>query len=115
MEHQFMVFNDEDSATVALDLINSRMEYPHVGVNAFTGEPDPSALATVRWAEVWPTDTGHFVFVAPEEKHREGITGYTLEPWRDDWFVTEPFIPDEELLDEEPSEDDLVDEDLENE
>ena len=74
---KYRVFATEQEALDAEHAISQAMGLAKVGINAKTGEPDPTATMTTRWAVPQQIQDGRWVFISPDD---EGVEA------GDDWF-----------------------------
>lgn len=51
MANEYYVFETKEQAEFALDYINNSQWFPMVGVNAFTGKPEPEKQMTMKWTD----------------------------------------------------------------
>ena len=63
-----LVFNDEISATLAEREIAAIEGYPRVGVNAETGEPQPTKQQTTYWDVPQLRKDGKYAFAKPDSE-----------------------------------------------
>jgi hypothetical protein len=80
---KYRVFETEQEALAAEQVISIGMGYARAGVNAATGEIQPDVL-TLRWADVLQIADGRWVFVSPDDEGEEA---------GEDWFPLEIEIP----------------------
>lgn len=64
---KYRVFATEQEARAAEQAISQELGYAKPGVNAETGEVEPTVL-TLRWAEVQQIQDGRWVFVSPDDE-----------------------------------------------
>lgn len=64
---KYRVFDTEADALAAEAEISESLGLPIVGVNALTGEPDPSKTGTERWAVPEQIADGRWVIPSPNE------------------------------------------------
>ena len=73
---KYRVFATEQEALDAEHAIAQEMGFAEVGVNAKTGQPDPNATRTERWAVPQQIQDGRWVFPSP---NNDGIE--SAENW----------------------------------
>ena len=67
---KYRVFATEQEAVAAEQAISQAMGYSKPGVNAATGEIEPTVLTT-RWADVQQIQDGRWVFPSPDDEGEE--------------------------------------------
>lgn len=70
----YLFFATEAEALAAEADISVAMGYALVGVNAATGQPDPSAQVTTRWAVPVRAEGGKWAIPAPQNPTKLGET-----------------------------------------
>lgn len=68
---KYRVFNTEAEAIAAEAVIAEAIGCAKVGVNARTGQPEPTKQATERWAVPQQILDGRWVFASPDETGEE--------------------------------------------
>jgi hypothetical protein len=87
---KYLVFASETDAQEALIQVNSNMGLPKPGVNAKTGLVEPGAGVTVSWALIQERLDACWCFKKPDDEYMEGVGGFEIETYSDDWFQQTP-------------------------
>lgn len=77
---KYLVFNTLQEAEAAEALISQQMGYPRAGINARSGDDEPS-IVTDRWAVPQQILDGRWVLPSPDEQGVEASN---------DWFPASP-------------------------
>lgn len=77
---KYRVFATEQEAIDAEHAIAQAMGLAKVGVNAKTGQPDPTATKTERWAVPQQIQDGRWVFPSPDDEGEEASGDWFPEP-----------------------------------
>lgn len=73
----YLVFSNEADAITANNKINQNMGLPKTGVNAKTGNPEPTKAQTIQWSDVGIDKHNNWYIPKPENSYMAGVTGYT--------------------------------------
>lgn len=84
-----VVPKDDLSPDQAVQVNAGNRHFPIFGKNAQTGAKDTQAGFTTAWAEVQQTVQGKWVFRKPKDDLMDGVMGYTIEPYNENWFAKE--------------------------
>lgn len=82
----YLVFETQKAADKALKQINSNMHFPKPGVNAGTGQEEPTKGLTTNWANAEQRSDGCYCFLKPGDKYMKGVEGATEEKYNPIWF-----------------------------
>ena len=99
----YYVFEDEATAIASEAMICQIGQTPIVGINAATGQPEPTKAKTERWAIPQQRLDGKWVFPVVPEKMRQNIPVEQQQAWSvafphkietstDEWWPTPPEI-----------------------
>lgn len=77
---KYRVFATEQEALDAEKVVSDSIGCVKVGINAKTGEPDPTATMTTRWAVPQQIVDGRWVFPSPDDEGVEADEGWWPAP-----------------------------------
>jgi hypothetical protein len=92
MSQTFLTFTSQATAQTMLNKINKN--YPIIGTNAETGEPEPTEQKTEIWANLTKAyNLDLWYFEKPSQEFMTGVSGYVEQEYDPSW--QEPFQPNQ--------------------